>query len=661
MQPQENGISDVQLSNVPLEQRWRYIEQDLIDCGLSDKALDQYFSDYYTALYYMLEDQSAAAQFFRAIYDLSKPILDKRPEGCQGCPLFIFMMVTFLARGQGGHQFADVARYMRKHAATLQVMLPSFPHYSKLFSPKFFARVMDLISESEGKYMLSGMSKSVFDLLLHTEYRAHGFNKNQAKDRFFENYNLIDAMGSLAVVQVDIKELLRRYSRFLGRSAPEEEEPEVADGETEVENVSLEQNLPKEAFADTLLDMLDMQLKNANLPTLTEAQRQLTFFYAMFEICAWDGPIMCENTKELALAQEEAAKFDYLKQLDPKMFESAEQFDPSLLLQYRDPHLLFGNCIYDKLNDFIMPLVFDEEHPAYDDEYEIRQAMEAAIEHNKPCVRMDYRFPQPDQDTYEQYSFYLYSLEDLNLQNLEYHGKIPFQGWQSVLCVRKSTVSKTEVKGAFAQTAERFKEVRAKFFEEHAAELQSDMDGDDEPIDVVSVLNENHLDNYSLGIMLAPRGCMPGYVRTSVLDPESPEGFKYLNGEHVIVPEGVCDHKGTSYYLLSMKPSFSTLLELLSLTGNEEMFNKFFAHCNANLMAEMKESCANKDFHEFDFLKNTMQSQLRILHSKQVSSGSLLPVRNIRDMFINDVYYLLDGFVLLAVVFDFIVSNRRRD
>lgn len=654
---QNQVMSEVELSKIPLEKRWQYIEAELRANGLDEKdetKLNQYFADYYTALYYIFKDKSAGAYMVRALLDTSQPILDERRNDSQSIPLFDVMLSCFLGKSSGAGSFAELRNYLKANAAVLQVMLPGYALKPKFQSCEFYRRVLNKVNYTDMLYLLNGMCHSAFELLMRTEYKPRFFNKKLAAERFLESYGVEDPLGSLYLAKVDIKDTLRRFSRYLKEDSMIESDSGAA------KTIKVDRRR-REPYVQTrtnavpvvqnLLDMLALQLQVNGLPALTYEQQQLTAMYILMRLEVWPTPILCENRPEQAQLQGQESSFAYLKELESSFFENMDLFSPAQLLHYHDPREVFGNCIYDTLNDFVMPLNAQEEHPAFADEQTIKAAVHKAIEKDTPCLKLEFRKPQEMGDEFEHEIWYGYSLESLDLGLLEYHGKQPMQGWKMVLCRTYYTVTKADAKESLSLTAERFKQVRTHFFEDQAEELMSNQMYQSQELDVVSVLKEHLLDNYSLGVLVGTRGTMPGLVR--IWSPhEENEGMSLVDGQYLDMPQLYPSSKQNEVYLTTLPCEMDSLLQLLCLSDFGEKIQDFYHHVHAKQVLEQNNALLSEQYQEFDGLRNLMMAILRNLHTRQNNDNSQVPIHIIKDLMQMDFYYQLDGVVLTALLYD---------
>lgn len=642
---------------MPLEKRWQYIEAELKANGLDEKdeaKLNQYFADYYTALYYVFKDKSAGAYMVRALLDTSKPILEERRNDSQSIPLFDVLLSCFLGKSSGAGSFAELRNYLKANAAVLQVMLPGYTLKPKFLSCEFYRRVLNKVNYTDMLYLLNGMCHSAFELLMRTDYKPRFFNKKLAAERFLESYGVEDPLGSLYLAKVDIKDTLRRFSRYL----KEDSLIESDSGSAKTIKVDRRRREPyvqartnAVPVVQNLLDMLALQLHANGLPALTYEQQQLTAMYILMRLEVWPNPILCENRTEQAQLQVQESTFAYLKELDSSFFENMDLFSPAQLLHYHDPREVFGNCIYDKLNEFVMPLNAQEEHPAFADEQKIKSAVRKAIEKEIPCLKLEFRKPQEMGEEFEHEIWYGYSLDSLDLGLFEYHGKQPLQGWNMVLCRTYHTATKTDAKESLSLTAERFKQVRTHFFEDQAEELMSNQMYQSQELDVVSVLKDNLLDNYSLGVIVDTRGTMPGLVR--LWSPYEDDGrMSLVEGKYLDMPQLNPSSKMDEVYLTTLPYEIDSLLQLLCLSDFGEKIQEFYHHVHAKQFLEQHNAMLSEQYQEFDGLRNLMMAILRNLHTRQSDDNSQVPIHIIKDLMQMDFYYQLDGVVLTALLYD---------
>lgn len=726
LQQQEQQISEVQMSRLPLQERWKYIEADLIACELNDNDIDQYFADYYTALYFLFKDQSASAYYCRALNDLYAIPLAERSEDSKGVPFMVVLLCGLLGKYCGYRSSLDIADYLKENAATLQVLLPGFPKYSELLGSSELNRVLGLVNETDVRNLMESMIDSVLDLLFHVNYRPQIFTRDMAKNRFLECYGLEDPVSSIGLIPLDVRETVRRYVRHLHRAdngsfsnidlsdedasfnqdsssatkskrSKSSKHLESADLKAKSEDTALDlgadgQSNAKTAlssavtakrrtqvrgralnsasandnsdqaakpqvnpFFKTVLDMLDVQLQTAHLPRLTQKQRDKVLTYAAMRFEVWNEPILCENTAAQVALQNAESSFKYLKELDPKLLADEENFDPRLVLHYHDPRQAFGNCIYDTLNDFIMPLVCDKKHPAYKYEVDLRDKIESAIANDDPCIKISFREPQTNSlDFFVQETWYLFSLSNLGFTRREYSGKTPVQGWNSVICRTINYVSRSDLKQSLSATAEQFNEIRTEFFERNS-ELLEGNNSKRNPDDVVSILRDNMLDNYSLGIIAGPKGSVAGFVQTS-LPKKQGDGFGLYDGMYIVEPKSTRKQELTGYYVSSLQPNLKSMIKILGALGPKDMIWDFYSHVHKDKMDDIEGLLPLDNLAKFDYLRKFMLSEMRYLHQRQtgVSSGdNQVSISVLRDVMVRDVYYLIDSFVFISTMFHY--------
>lgn len=652
VQELNKGISAVELAKIPLEKRWRFIEDDLKANGFADideaSKLDIQFSNYCIALYYMYKEQCASACALRALHDFYQPILQKRRSDSEGMSLMATMLSSFFAKCAGINTYLEFSNYLKENFSSLHVLIPSYPLLSTLSSPEIFERMNANIGRSDMVYLLNGLRYVTADILMRTEYRPRLITRALAAERFLESYGIEDPFGALNLAQVDVKDMLRRISRYVKDEVIEESFDE--DGQETIRINPVESRpIP---FVQSMIEMLSVHLKRNGLPDLNFEQRSLFGLYLLSCVEVWGTPILCENTVENIRKQESVGNFDFLRDLDKDFFEDPKKFNPEKLISYHDPREVFGNCVYDTLNDFVMPMNATKDHPAYKDEQHIRKVTLDAVAKNKPSVTLHFRVPQPMGDTFEHEIWNLYSLEELGLADKEYHGRQPMQGWKMVWCRSFYESEKSAAKTAVSSTAEHFKGLRTKFFEQHSEDvLKTYVTYPGQELDVVKVLKDNFLDNYSLGILVGARGTMPGFVKTYDLKPES--GISYLiNGQHLRLPLINPSKREPEIYLCSMPCNFESLVRLLSMFDFGKQIVDFYHHRHPERFEEIDITKEQNLFQEFEELRGMMFLILRLLHSRQSESGGQVGLHFIKSVMHSDLYYQIDGSVLTALVYE---------
>lgn len=669
-------------------QRWQAIEADLKANGITeDDKLNRYFSDYYTALYFLTKEQSPSGYMLRALYDSATPILAQRRTDAESVPYFVLLLSSFIGKGVGTKNFLEVSAYLREQNVLLQTLLPGYPLCSNEIKPDTFGRVLSHTHLSDLLYGLSGWSQITYDLLMHTGYKPHVFSKSLARDRFFENYCIDDPYGSLTIARVDGRDVLFRVKEMaiqegvgmpsillngvevsaICRShkkklSPEEKARRAEEIAAKIKKSGRAQRRDyapvvrsnATPIIGTLLDLISLQLKKHDLPELTFYQKHLTAYYLLWRMEIWQKPLVCENYANQVKLQEQETNFEYLKELDASFFTEPDKFDPAKLFHYHDPREIFGNCIYDTLNDFLMPIgsESEKEHPAYADEQAIKKAVLKAIAKDTPCMKVHFRAPQPLSDDCEHEVWYFYSLKDLKLGNREYHGKQPLQGWSTVLCRTYYSCSKANAKAALSDTAENFKQARTVFFEENARDLDYLRDPyTDGEIDLVSVLKENFLDNYSMGIIVGSQGTMPGFVQTTWLNDNGK--YEVVNGQHLSLPTERKESKEPEIYLCSLPYEELSFINLLSLSDFGSQIFDFYTHVHEERIFDLRYAAVSDDYQEFDNLRKLMQNILRILHNRQSDSTNQVQLSSIRDLINVDLIYHFDAIVLVALLYNF--------
>lgn len=706
-QMQSQKISEVSLSKIPFEQRWKFMEADLRACDVSKENLDKFFADYYTAVYFIATDYSASAYTLRAFNDYAQKVFAQRRDDSKGVPVYVPMLGALLGKCDALNNAQEFNKLLNDNSATFQVLLPGFPQYSKGLTDDAMVRALFKLTECDYRYFWCGLTTGVLEMLFHTGYRPRVVSKTLVRERFLESYGVEDPLSAMALIPLEVKELTRRVctnlAKFVNDGTPnstpvpdvatkgqaatsndgadegddfdEDDADEGTDGKGKVpgrkksgrgrNTLVFIPSVRTPPIFKSVIDMLDVQLKLAHLPELTKPQRDLLSLYMALRLEVWNLPIICENKYEQLKLQNSEASFEYLKDIDVKMLQDEDlgHFDPQALLHYHDPRECFGNCIYDTLNDFIMPLTSPPESPAYAYEQQLKEAVEKALVYPQSCIKLNFREPQlSTQKAFVHETWYLWSIDGLGFGNREYKGKTPFQGWKSVFCRTISYSSMDEVKQGLADTAENFKRLRTRFFEEHEDEILAMQEYDDHPVDVVTMLVDNLLDNYSLGVMVGPKGSVPGYVQTS-LPVANGKGLGYFDGANIIPPDMHRDVEITEYYLCSMHPNLQAMVQMIESLGPKEMIFDFYEHMHPAKMKDMHTK-THENYTEIDQLRNIVQTEMRILHSRQAATGEVMPMQLVRSMMQRDMYYTLDSFILFGWIYHYILEieeNHKRE